>query len=114
MAKEIKYVKVGAVSPKIRLADISYNVKACVAEAQRAADMGVRVLAFPELTLTGATCMDLFRFASVAQRAERGLAEYIEATKKLDMLSFIGLPALIEENLYSCVAAVYMGGKLLR
>ena len=102
-------IKVGAASARIRLADVSHNVKVCVAEAQRAFDMGARILCFPELALTGATCADLFRYSPLVARAERGLSEYIEATKELDMLSLIGLPACVNDALYSCVAAVYMG-----
>lgn len=109
MSKENKYIKVGAVSPKIRLADVSHNVKECIEAAKRAAAAGVRVLAFPELTITGATCADLFYYDPIVERAERALREYIESTAHLDMISFIGLPAAVDESLYSCVAAVYRG-----
>ena len=109
MAKKIKTIKVGAVSPKIRLADVSYNVKECIKEAKRAADLGVSLLAFPELTLTGATCQDLFRMSPLLDRAENALVEYISATKDLDTVSLIGLPAQLEDGLYNCIAAVYRG-----
>ena len=104
-----KIIKVGAVSPRIRLGDVAYNVKACINEARRAAELGVRVLVFPELTLTGATCRDLFTHASLLERAERGLGEYIEATREYDMISFIGLPADVDSDYCPCVAAVYRG-----
>ncbi len=109
MANKIKTIKVGAVSPKIRLADVSYNVKECIREAKRAAEAGVSLLAFPELTLTGATCGDLFRFAPLLDRAEDALIEYISATKELDMVSLVGVPAQLEDGLYNCIAAVYKG-----
>ena len=107
--KDKKTVKVGAVSPKIRLGDVGYNVKACIKEASRAAELGVRVLVFPELTLTGATCGDLFEHYLFADRAERGLADFVEATRELDLLSFVGLPAELDGLLYNTVAAVYRG-----
>ena len=110
--KKIKNVKVGAVSPRIRLCDVSANALACVREAVRAAELGVRVLVFPELTLTGATCGDLFWQPPLCERAERGLTEFIEATRELDMMSFIGLPAEIDCSHYNCTAVVYRG-KLL-
>ena len=106
---EANVIRVGAGSPRIRLADVSHNVSACVALAKRAYDNGARVFCFPELVLTGATCADLFRYSPMIERAERGLSEYIEATKELDMLSLIGLPVHVNAGLYSCVAAVYMG-----
>ena len=107
--KKIKNVKVGAVSPRIRLCDVAANALACVREAVRAAELGVRVLVFPELTLTGATCGDLFCQPPLCERAERGLAEFIEATRELDMMSFIGVPAEIDCSRYNCTAVVYRG-----
>ena len=108
-SKKSKMIKVGAVSPRIRLCDVAANVAACVREAKRAAELGVRVLVFPELTLTGATCGDLFCQPPLCERAEQGLAEFIEATRELDMISFIGLPAETSYGFYNCVAAVYRG-----
>ena len=107
--KKSKMIKVGAVSPRIRLCDISANVEACVREAKRAAELGVRVLVFPKLTLTGATCGDLFCQPPLCSRAEQGLAEFVKATKDLDMMSFIGVPAEIDYSLYNCTAVVYRG-----
>ena len=107
--KEIKTVRVGAVSPRIRLADVKYNVERCVTEAKRAAELGVRVLVFPELTLTGATCRDLYRQETLCKRAERGLGEFLDATKELDMMCFIGLPALVDGEVYKATAVVYKG-----
>ena len=108
-SKKSKIIKVGAVSPRIRLCDVSSNVLARIREAKRAAELGVRVLVFPELTLTGATCGDLFCQPPLCERAEQGLAEFIDATRELDMMSFIGLPALVDDSRYNCVAAVYRG-----
>ena len=87
-----KHLKVGAVSPRIRLGDIAYNVDQCINEAKRAAEMGVELLVFPKLTLTGATCGDLLLHSVVAERAERALEEFIAKTRELDMVSVIGLP----------------------
>ena len=56
----VKHMKVGAVSPRIKLCDIAHNVKVCVEATERAAEMGVDLLVFPKLTLTGATCRDLY------------------------------------------------------
>ena len=99
-------LKIGAVSPRIRLCDVAYNVEVCIEEAKRAAEMGVRLLAFPRLTLTGATCGDLFAHSILAERAERGLADFIKGTAELDMVSVISLP---DENNGEYQAVVYMG-----
>ena len=104
-----KYIKVGAVSPRIRLADVGANVKNCVAEAKRAADLGVKVLVFPELTFSGVTCNDLYLHESFVGRIEEGLREFVEATEALDMMTFVSVPVNVGEDSYSCTATVYRG-----
>ena len=51
------FVRVAAMTPALRVADVDYNVDAC-ADAVRAAKAQVVVL--PELALTSYTCEDLF------------------------------------------------------
>ena len=54
------FIKVAAATPEIKVAHCDYNAKACIALIEEAASRGVKVLTFPELVLTGATCGDLF------------------------------------------------------
>ena len=102
---EKRYLRVGAVSPKIRLGDISYNTRACIDAAVRAAKTGVKILVFPEYTLTGATCGDLFNYKMFIERAEEALSLFIGATAELDVASFISLPL----GQVNATAAVYRG-----
>ena len=106
MKTENKFVKVGAVSPRIRLADVAGNVKLCIAEAKRAADMGVKLLVFPKYTFTGATCRDLFYYEILSERVERGLADFIKETAQLDMVSVISLS---NKTLGDALAVTYLG-----
>ena len=92
MKAKKQFLKVGAVSPRIRLGDVAHNVKACINEANRAAEMGVKLLVFPDYTLTGATCGDVFGYELLGERAERGLIDFIAETHDLDMVSVISLP----------------------
>ena len=108
-AKKSGFIRVGAVSPLIRLADVKTNTDLAVAAAKRAAESGVRVLVFPELTLTGATCRDLYRQPVLLHASELGLARFIKETADLDMISFIGLPAELGDGCYNAIAAVYRG-----
>ena len=104
-----RFVKVGAVSPKIRLADVDTNVKSCIAEAKRAAGLGVRVLAFPELSFSGTTCFDLYLHSALIDRIESGFSEFISATSELDMISIVGVPVVVDHACYNCTAVVYRG-----
>ena len=54
------FVKAAAGTPKIRVADCEYNAGQIIALMEEAAAQGVKVLALPELCVTGYTCGDLF------------------------------------------------------
>ena len=106
------FLKVAAATPVVRLADTKANCEAHVALAQKAYGEGVRVLVFPELSLTGATCGDLFAADTLLAGAADALKAYLDATKELDMVSVVGLPFAAHAKVYN-TAAVCHAGKLL-
>ncbi len=79
-------------SPKTVLADPIRNAGILAEYAEAAAREGARLIAFPELALTGATLGDLFKQTLLTDKAESALGLYIEKTKDLDIVSFVGLP----------------------
>ena len=103
------FVKVAAASPVIRVADPDYNAGRVIETIQTAKEKGVKVLVFPELTLTGVTCYDLIGMRNLLNASEDALCKVVEATEELDMLVFVGLPYALGGQLYSCAAAVYNG-----
>ena len=107
--KEIKKIKVGAVSPRIRLADVNYNVDLCVSAVKRAAESGVKVLVFPELTFSGVTCFDLYLHSTLTDSVENGFVKFMEETAELDVMSFVSVPVCDDDSCYLCSAAVYRG-----
>ena len=106
------FLKVAAATPVVRLADTKANGEAHIALAQKAYGEGVRVLVFPELSLTGATCGDLFAADTLLSGATEALKAYLDATKELDMVSLVGLPFAAHAKVYN-TSAVCHAGKLL-
>ena len=53
------FIKVAAASPVIRVCDCEYNAGRVIETMEKAEKLGVKVLAFPELTLTGVSCYDM-------------------------------------------------------
>ena len=106
------FIKVAAGTPEIRVADCAYNARQCIALIREAQEQGVKVLALPELCLTGYTCGDLFFQDTLLRGAEDALGQMLEATRPVDMLVALGLPVRAEGKLYNC-AAVLCRGKLL-
>ena len=54
------FVKAAALSPKLKLADVKANAREIVSEIKKLAKINAEVAAFPELSLCGYTCGDLF------------------------------------------------------
>ncbi len=106
------FVKVAAASPVIRLADCDYNAERVIKTIKKADALGVKVLVFPELTLTGVSCYDLLSHRVILEGAKRALDKVVEATKGIDMLCFVGLPWADGAEVFSAAAAV-CGGELL-
>ena len=106
------FVKVAAAAPVIRVADCDYNADRVIDCIREAEHLGVKVLVFPELTLTGVSCWDLFRHRVILDGAEKALEKVLRATRGSDMLVFVGLPFVRRTRLYS-VAAALCDGELL-
>ena len=106
------FVKAAAGTPAIRVADCDYNAGQIIALMKEAAARGVKVLALPELCVTGYTCADLFLQDTLLDGAERALGRILEETKELDLLTAAGLPVRHQGELYNC-AALFHKGRLL-
>ena len=106
------FVKVAAGTPEIRVADCDFNKSSIMNLILEAEGQGVKVLALPELCITGYTCSDLFMQRALTKAAEDTLERILSATAQIDMLFALGLPVLFGGKLYNC-AAVCCGGVLL-
>ena len=106
------FIKVGAATPKVRVADPAYNREQLVKAAGEAAGRGVKLLVFPELSMTAYTCGDLFGQEILVRAAREELARFAAETEALDMLMFVGLPWAQDGKLYNVAAAVE-GGRVL-
>lgn len=103
------FVKVAAASPVIKVADTDFNAEKHIGCIREAAAQGVKVLAFPELSLTGCSCYDLIGHSVLLEGASKALAKVAAATEGMDMLVFAGLPVAYGSRLLSCAAAIYDG-----
>ena len=106
------FIKVVAISPKIRVADAAYNSKVICEGIREAARAGAKVIVFPELSITGYTCGDLFLQESLLAGALEALREIMTFTEGQDAIVFVGLPFAYNGKLYNAAAAV-KGGRLL-
>ena len=106
------FIKVAAVSPKIRVADAAYNSKVICEGIREAAREGAKVIVFPELSITGYTCGDLFLQETLLTGALEALREIMTFTEGQDAIVFVGFPFAYNGKIYNAAAAL-KGGRLL-
>ena len=106
------FIKVAAAVPAVKVADVAYNVQEIEKIIALAEGEGVEILCLPELCITGYTCQDLFKESLLLSKAEDGLIQLLDFTRKLDVICVVGLPVQAGGLLLNC-AAVIQGGTLL-
>lgn len=106
------FLKVAALTPKIKVADPGYNAEAIIEHINMAHHNGAKIMVFPELCITGYTCSDLFYQPLLLEEAKRQLFIIAEASRSTDALIFVGLPLEKDGRLYN-VAAGIQEGKIL-
>ena len=106
------FIKVAAVSPSLRVADPLFNIESMISLLKEADEKKVKVLVFPELSITGYTCQDLFLNDQLLDEASCALDRFKAASNGLDVLSFVGYPLKYNGKLYNTAVAV-KNGKIL-
>ena len=106
------FVRVAAAVPALRVADCRQNAQEVKRQIAEAIEEGVEVICFPELTLTGYTCADLFFTQQLQQDALAALEDVCAYTREKPIIVLIGAPLQVDNNLFNC-AFVMTDGEVL-
>lgn len=102
MSTNFGYVRVAAAVPHMRVADCRYNANEIKKQVTEAVQEGVEVICFPELSITGYTCADLFFTQQLQRDALSALEEVCAYTRNLPIIVLVGAPLKVDNNLYNC------------
>ena len=106
------YITVASAIPSVKVADAGYNIKQIESLLAQAEGKGVEIIVFPELSVTGYTCQDLFAQQTLLDQAEMRVLQLLDFSRKLDIISIVGVPVCIGTGLYNC-AVVCQHGNIL-
>jgi len=112
MTTNFGYVRVAAAVPRMRVADCQYNAEEIKKQIIEATQEGVQVVCFPELSLTGYTCADLFFTQQLQKDALNALEDVCASTRDLPIIVLVGAPLKVDNNLYNC-AFVMTDGEVI-
>ena len=106
------FVRVAAAVPAVKVADCKFNAQQIETQIAIADGKGVQIIIFPELSITGYTCADLFGQTLLLEEAEIALMQIMNNTRQMDIISIIGMPVVMNSTLLNC-AVVCQKGKIL-
>ena len=103
------FYRFACVSPRLRVADTTYNTEEIVKRAATAVSNGAAFVVFPELSITGYTCSDLFHQELLLRNSLDSLVKIAKAFEDADAVIAVGLPLRMFGRLYNCAAFLQRG-----
>ncbi len=103
------FIKIACATPELKVADCAFNADRIIELIKEAHTSGVKIVCFPELSVTGYTCGDLFLQDSLLNEAKHELVRIVKVTERLDIVSVIGLPLDVRGKLYNCAVVINRG-----
>lgn len=101
-------VRVGAAVPSLALGNVKENMKRHLAMMREAKEQHVSIVTFPELSLTGYTCGDLFFQRRLLDDVTDALLALKDEMPE-GILAVVGAPLEIEGALYNCAVVLHKG-----
>ncbi len=102
-------VRVASAVPEMNVADVDFNIEKimeCVADAVK---KRASLVVFPELSLTGYTCADLFGSELLLDASDRALLRIADFSADKDIAIVVGAPVRHRGHLYNCAVVVFRG-----
>lgn len=103
------FLTVAAGIPRVRVADIAYNLEEIKRQIAEAELRHAEVVLFPELSVTGYTCQDLFRQRTLIDGSEEAVLQLLEFTAQKDIIAIVGAPVEAGNLLLNCAIVIQQG-----
>ena len=103
---KLGFFRVAAAVPSIRVADVEYNTRSIIELLTEANRQGVEVITFPELSITGYSCGDLFMQDMLLSATYNGLDQIRSATIGKDIIVIVGCHLKYNNAIYNCAVVI--------
>ncbi len=107
--KNYGFIRTAAAVPAVRIADVEHNVAEICRLAGEAFEKEVSLVVFPELSVTGYSCADLFGQSLLVKAAEEGVKKIMEFSRGKALTIIAGAPVAYRSRLYDCAVVIRNG-----
>ena len=106
----LDYIRIACAVPSVRVGDVKKNTQDICNRMVEADEKNCDLVVFPELAMTGYTCGDLFAQKTLLDAVKAGLRQIVSCSAEHpDLTCVVGLPAMIDGQLYNCAAVISAG-----
>lgn len=106
------FLRVGAVVPKLKVANINGNVEEIKCLIEKCLNYGIKIAVFPELSISGYSCGDMFLNADLQKNTLKAINELCSFCKDKNCVVVVGASLANCGQLFNCAVVIY-GGKVL-
>lgn len=103
------FIRVGAVVPNLKVANIKYNVAEIINQLALCEQNGIEIAVFPELSISGYSCQDMFLNGGFISKVYEELLTLCDQTKQIKTLFVVGAGLAVGGRLYNCAVVIYKG-----
>jgi len=103
------FIRVGAATLITKVADCEHNTNQIIELIKIAVNQDVGVLVFPELSITGYTCGDLFLQKHLQDQVVEQLIRLKKETETFDITFIVGAPLAVGNALFNCAIVICQG-----
>jgi NAD+ synthase (glutamine-hydrolysing) len=108
----MNFLRVGAAVPEIKIGNPDFNTEKICELWDEIEKKQVDIVVFPELTISGYSCGELFNQDILYQNSLKGLEKIISHSKNKNSIIIVGTYLNIENKLYNCAFLIYKGNIL--
>ena len=103
------YVSLSLAVPACDVANVKYNTEKIIEKLDEVKDNKSDIVAFPALSVTSATCGDLFLQRALIKSAAKAVGEICGKSREVKKIIIIGAPLQIDNCLYNCGVVICDG-----
>lgn len=103
------FYRVAAAVPELRVADIDFNTDKIIKLIKEAEKNSTALIVFPELSVCGYTCADLFNQTTLIDKVYNALILIADATEQTNIVAVVGAPVICGNAIYNCGVVIQNG-----
>ena len=106
----LDFIRIACAVPDVAVANVKHNTEEICKYIAQADEQGVDLLVFPELSLTGASCADLFFEDALYKAVKKGLHSIAECSRDYpEVTVVVGFPLRLGMQVFNCAAVLFDG-----